>query len=90
MAERQDYEKIRTNISDEVRDVLEERKILESDIQKVIDFAERTGTKLFNRRTGRFLAHYNPAATVTYWVEYTPVEGEFTIHKAYSHRMEVI
>ncbi|GKT08489.1 hypothetical protein [Desulforhabdus sp. TSK] len=90
MAERQDTQEIRLSISDEVRAVLEKRKILESDIQKVVEFAERTGTKLLNQRTGRFLAHHNPAVTVTYWVEYTPVEGEFVIHKAYSHRMEVI
>jgi hypothetical protein len=90
MAESRDSEEIRLSISDELRKVLESRKILDSDIRRVIEFAERTRTKLLNRQNGRFLAHHNPAATVTFWVEYTAAEGEFIIHKAYSHRMEVI
>ena len=58
-------------ISDELREHLEARQILDSDIRQVIDFAERSGIRLLNRGTGRFLAHHKPAA-VTYWVEYTP------------------
>ena len=87
-AGQENYGMIRLSISDELRELLEQRQILDSDIQQVIDFAERSGTKLLNRVTGRFLAHYKPAA-VTYWVEYTPAENEFIIHNAYSHRMEV-
>lgn len=87
-AGKEDREMIRLSISDELRELLEQRQILDSDIQQVIDFAERSGNRLLNRRTGHFLAHYKPAA-VTYWVEYTPREGEFVIHNAYSHRMEI-
>jgi hypothetical protein len=90
MAESRDSEEIRLSISDELRKVLESRKILDSDIRQVIEFAERTQTKLLNRQNGHFLAHHNPAVTVTFWVEYTVADGEFIIHKAYSHRMEVI
>lgn len=82
------YGMIRLSISDELRELLEKRQVLDSDIQQVIDFAERSNTKLLNRRTGRFLAHYKPAA-VTYWVEYTFSDGEFVIHNAYTHRMEI-
>ena len=89
MIERQDYENIRLSFSDELRVLMEERQIHDSDIQQVIDFAEKNGTKLLNRKTGHFLAHHKPGA-VTYWVEYTVGEGEFFIHNAYSHRMEVI
>jgi hypothetical protein len=84
----ENYGVIRLSISDEIRELLEQRQILDSDIRQVIDFAERSGIKLVNGRTGRFLAHYKPAA-VTYWVEYTPAGAEFIIHNAYSHRMEV-
>ncbi len=82
------YEKIRLRISDELRELLERRQILDSDIQQVIDFAEQSGTKLRSSRTNHFLAHWKPAA-VTYWVEYAAAEGEFIVYNAYSHRMEV-
>ncbi|HYA43329.1 MAG TPA: FAD-dependent oxidoreductase [Syntrophobacteraceae bacterium] len=87
-AGKETFEMIRLNISNELRELLEQRQILDSDIQQVVDFAERSGVRLHNRRTGRFLAHHKPVA-VTYWVEYTPSEGEFIIHNAYSHRMEI-
>ena len=72
----------------DVRARLEERLILVEDLQRVIAQAEKTGRKLLNRSTGRWLAHFRPEA-VTYWVEYS-AEGEaFVVHNAYSHRMEV-
>ena len=81
---------IKLRISDEIRNVLEQRQILDEDIRQVIDFAERgTGNKLLNRLNGHFLTHHKPVS-VTYWVEYTIAsDGAFIIHNAYSHRMEV-
>ncbi len=77
-------------ISADLREILEQRQILDEDIQRVIEYAEKTGRKLLNRQTGRFLAHHKPAA-VTYWVEYTPgSETGFIIHNAYCHRMEIV
>lgn len=87
-AEEESLETIRLRISGELRELLEQRLILDSDIQQVIEFAESSGTKLVNRQTGRFLAHHTPAA-VTYWVEYTAAVDEFIVHNAYSHRMEI-
>ncbi len=82
------YGMIRLSIADKLRELLEQRQVLDSDIQQVIDFAEKSKIKLLNRKTGRTLAHYKPAA-VTYWVEYTFSDGQFVIHNAYSHRMEI-
>ena len=76
-------------ISGELRDILEQRQILDEDIRQVIEYAEQSGNKLVNRQTGHFLTHHKPAA-VTYWVEYAPAAGEFIIHNAYSHRMEIV
>lgn len=87
-AEEEHYGMIHLSISDELREVLEQRQILDSDIRQVIDHAEKSGVKLSNSRSGRLMAHYKPAA-VTYWVEYTPSEGEYIVHNAYCHRMEV-
>ncbi len=82
------YEAIQLMMSDEVQQRLEDRLILVEDIQRVIEYAERTGRKLRQPKTGRLLAHYRPTS-VTYWVEYSPQGDAFEIHNAYSHRMEI-
>jgi glutamate synthase (NADPH/NADH) small chain len=82
------YESIRLNLSDEVLALMEDRLILVEDVQQVIAFAERSGQKLLNPANGRFLAQFRPN-TVTYWVEYAPDGGGYTVFNAYSHRMDV-
>jgi glutamate synthase (NADPH) small chain len=90
MAEKKSYERIQLIIAENLRDLLEQRQILDEDIQMAIEYAERTNNRLLNRQNGRFLAHHKPAS-VTYWVEYAPVsEGKFLIHNAYCHRMEIV
>jgi NADPH-dependent glutamate synthase beta subunit-like oxidoreductase len=88
VTEAQGCEAIRLRIADAVQQLMEERLILVEDLQRVIDAAERTGYKLLKRDDGHFIAHSKPAS-VTYWVEYSTVGGEFVIHNAYSHRMEI-
>jgi Fe-S oxidoreductase len=85
----EECEKIKLVISDEVFRRIDDRRILEDDVRKVIDQAERNGKKLRNNETGNFLACYQPE-NVTYWVEYSS-EGEgFRIHNAYCHRMKIV
>ena len=88
MPEQAAYEAIQLIVSDEVRARLDQRLILIEDIQRVIEYAERTGRRLFNQQTQRYLAYFKPTA-VTYWVEYVPQGEAFAIFNAYSHRMEV-
>jgi len=83
-----DHEKIVLNISPEVQQILEERRILMLDIQKVIHHAESTGETLFHPATGHTMAAFKPYKA-TFWVEYSVSGSGFTIHNAYSHRMEV-
>jgi len=82
------YENIRLIITPEIQALLDERLILIEDIQQVIEYAERTGKKLLNKKTNGFLAYYKPAA-VTYWVEYSTHGEAFMVHRAYSHRMQI-
>ncbi|MBK8021117.1 MAG: FAD-dependent oxidoreductase [Chloroflexi bacterium] len=82
------YESIRLVASDEVRALLEQRLILTEDIQRVIEYAERTKRRLRSPKTGHFLAYYKPH-TVTYWVEYLPQDDGYVVFNAYSHRMDV-
>lgn len=83
-----DHEKIVLNIPPEVQQILEDRRILISDIRKVIHHAETTGENLFHPATGRTLAAFKPY-NVTFWVTYSISGSGFTLHNAYSHRMEV-
>ena len=86
---REEYESIELEMHEDVQELLEHRLILVEDVQRVIDYAERTGNRFVNLETGHSLACYRPA-NVTYWVEYTERDGTFVVHRAYSHRMEVV
>lgn len=89
MPEKETFESICLVLPDEVQKQVEERLILVEDMQKVVEFAERTGKRMFNNSTKHYLAYHKPTS-VTYWVEYTPQkDGSFLVHKAYSHRMEI-
>ena len=83
-----DHEKIALDISPEVQQILEDRRILIPDIQKVIHNAESTGETLFHPATGHYMAAFKPYKA-TFWVEYSVSACGFTLHNAYSHRMEV-
>lgn len=68
---------------------MEERRILRSDIRKVVTHVEETGESLFNSETERHVASFRPV-TVTYWMEYTKDENGYCIHNVWSHRMQII
>ncbi len=82
------WEKIRLVIPDDVQARLDDRLILEDDVRRVIEYAERTGRRLVSPQTGHLLAYHRPTA-VTYWVEYTFENDGFRIYNAYSHRMQI-
>ncbi|HNR14218.1 MAG TPA: FAD-dependent oxidoreductase [Thermodesulfobacteriota bacterium] len=89
VTEKERYETIRLRVAEDLREVLEQRQILDDDIRKVIEYAERTGSRLLNRQNGHLLAHHKPAS-VTYWVEYTfDPDGVVMVYNAYCHRMEI-
>lgn len=83
-----DQQKIVLHISDEVQQLLEDRRILVEDLQQVIHRAETTGQKLLQETSGHYKASYTPYKA-TFWVEYSPHQDGFIVHNAYSHRMEV-
>ncbi|MGC8605088.1 MAG: heterodisulfide reductase-related iron-sulfur binding cluster, partial [Desulfomonilaceae bacterium] len=85
----QEHETMKLYMTQEIKDVIAQRMILNDDIKLVIEHAERSGAKFVNRSTGHYLAHFTPAK-VTYWVEYAPSEGGFSVHNPYSHRMQII
>jgi hypothetical protein len=76
-------------MTDEVRRRIDSRRILEEDIRTVIEDAERSGRRLKNEQTGRYLA-YHKTDNVTFWVEYVPGDEGVTVHNAYCHRMNIV
>jgi glutamate synthase (NADPH) small chain len=83
-----EYKKIRLILSQEVLDLLNSRRILEDDLQKVILQAETSGNYLINPANRHRLAAFRPVR-VTYWVEYEPTDRGYLIHTGYSHRMQL-
>jgi len=59
------------------------------DVQRVIDHAERTGERIFNKKTGHWVASFRPR-TVTFWVEYAGTPQAYTVYNSYCHRMEIM
>lgn len=83
------HQAIRLEISPEVAEQMDRRRILVEDLQRVIQYAENSGERLFHPPSGRYKAAYAPYK-VTFWVEYTPAKDGYVVHNAYAHRMEVI
>lgn len=86
--EKNGYHKIRLKIAPEVRELLDQRRILEEDLQKVIHHGESSGEKFFNPETGHFKASFRPYKAM-FWVEYLPSEEGYIVFNAYLHRMEL-
>ena len=80
------HTEVKLIIDPEVWEVLEQRRILAEDLQKVIMHAEQGGEKLIHPGTGNTLASFKPY-NVTFWVEYSSGTDGFVVHNAYVHRM---
>ncbi len=72
-------------ISETLQSYLEVRHILEEDIKRVIDHAEKTGEKLYQTDSDIFLSKLR-MNEVYFYVEYAPRKGVYKIYSAYSHR----
>ena len=76
---------MKLEISEEIKSFMQVRHILDDDIKRVIDYAEKTGEKLYQMGKDVFLAKLR-VKEVYFYAEYSPVEGGYRIHTAYSHR----
>lgn len=64
---------------------MEVRHILEDDVKRVIDHAEKTGEKLYQPDSSVLLSKLR-VKEVYFYVEYAPCDGGYKIYGAYSHR----
>jgi hypothetical protein len=71
--------------SKDVQYLMEARHILDDDLKRVIDHAEKTGQKLYQPESDRLLAKLLVQAAYFY-AEYSPIPGGYRIHAAYTHR----
>ena len=87
--EEQGYEAIELQASDEVRQLLEERHVLDDEIKMVIHNAETSGNKLYQTEDEKYSGKSRIGNT-TFYAEYS-VAGDkiYTVHTAYSHRVEL-
>jgi hypothetical protein len=85
----QEYEDLKLQKSEEVKEILESRHILDDEVKMVIHNAESKGEKLYQPETERFLGKLK-IADVTFYAEYSLAgEKTYVVHTAYSHRAEL-
>jgi hypothetical protein len=85
----EEHETIKIVMDPHMETLLKKRGIKSEDIRKVIAAAEHLKNLFENTATGHILAYHRPS-NVTYWVEYSRESGFYRIHRAYSHRMEIL
>ncbi|HAS88958.1 MAG TPA: 4Fe-4S ferredoxin [Desulfovibrio sp.] len=86
---RNDYESIAVKFTGEARKMMEERRILLSDVQKTLLSVQESKQVLENMETGHMLVQFRPV-TVTYWVEFEMSGTNYLVHRVWSHRMRVL
>jgi len=71
-----------------VPELMEDRRILREDVEAVLAETLRTGRRMIDRESGRFLASFRPRR-VNYWVEYSQDGIRITVTRTWCHRMEL-
>lgn len=82
------WEEINLEITDEVKQVLEDRHIPVDDIKKVIAQAEAEGKKLFQPDSNLFLSK-SRLGNYTVYVKYSPQGDTYLVHTAFQHRATI-
>jgi Fe-S oxidoreductase len=85
---KQPWEDLPITITDPVAAQLEERRILEDDIRRVLFKAAARGPYFVHGADGRRIASAR-LGEVTFWVEYRQVEEMYLIERCWSHRMVI-
>jgi glutamate synthase (NADPH/NADH) small chain len=86
---KQEHEAVKLILCGDVEKKMDDRFILLDEVKQVILNAEKSGAKFVDKESGHNLAHLR-IGHVTYWVEYEPCGDRYKLHKAYSHRIQII
>jgi hypothetical protein len=76
---------LKLEIADDVKNLLYARHIIDDDLKRVIDHAEKTGEKLYQPESDRLLSKLR-VQEAYFYVEYSPTTNGYRIHTAYTHR----
>ncbi|WP_027400408.1 pyridine nucleotide-disulfide oxidoreductase/dicluster-binding protein [Anaerovorax odorimutans] len=75
-------------IGPEIKEKMNELKILEEDICEVLEFAEKSKRRTYKPEKGTYTC-YREIGYITYWLEYR-IKGEaYEIVNVYTHRMKI-
>lgn len=86
---KQEHEAVRLILCSDVEKKMDDRFILLDEIKQVVFQAEKSGVKFVDKASGHNLASLR-IGLVTYWVEYEPCGDSHKVHKAYSHRIQIM
>lgn len=82
------WEEIKLQVSNEAKQLLEERHILEDEVKQVIHHAETEGDKLYLPDENRYLAKLR-IGKASFYVEYSVEQGSYIIRSAYAYKAEM-
>ncbi|MFI3271354.1 MAG: heterodisulfide reductase-related iron-sulfur binding cluster [Pseudomonadota bacterium] len=96
-SDRPAWASVQVRYTEAAQQAMHERRIMDSDIKKVLHYVEQEGRWLVNTNTddsqeNQRLASFRPNI-VTYWVEFTPdpdLEGGWLVHNTWCHRMHIL
>jgi Fe-S oxidoreductase len=86
--DRQPWQDLTLALAEPVIALLEERRILEDDIRRVLFQSNERGAYFVHGADGRRIASAR-LGEVTFWVEYRQVEETYHIDRCWSHRMVI-
>ena len=75
--------------TEEARAMMDDRMILVGDVIAVLSAMHDSGEAIEDADTGYAIARKR-VGNVTFWVAFTDIEGGYLVHRAYSHRMNVV
>ncbi len=81
--------RIKLYISSDLKKKINSEKILEEDIEAVIEHCENTGKKIYDPKNNHFTGHMK-VDNMTFWVEYAPRDDGFELFNSYGHRMSIV
>lgn len=77
------------NYTREAEEMMDDRMILKTDVIHVLEQLRQTGEAVLDGDTGLCVTRAR-MGNVTFWVKYTETDTGYLVHRAYSHRMNVV
>ncbi|MDO4623165.1 MAG: heterodisulfide reductase-related iron-sulfur binding cluster [Eubacteriales bacterium] len=77
------------NYTPEAMEMMDDRMILKSDVEQVLAEFHENQEAVQDAETGQLLAR-SRLGNVTFWVRFDETDDGYLVHRAYSHRMNII